>query len=182
MLKAGVKTMGHQMNITLYNELLRACLLSDQFSLFETLLEEISEAKLEPDRTTLRLMTKFAGDTKDLNSLLNLLLDIRINGDYKHYLDSLDFAVLFEALINCGKKNVANDILNIIVLIRNAYREASGLPIDHPELTVTSSDLEIDRPLELYDMVVPDQELIDFYPQLDSIMLSPFYQNLETSS
>ncbi|GME78334.1 unnamed protein product [Ambrosiozyma monospora] len=29
-------------------------------------------------------------------------------------------------------------------------------------------------------MVVPDQELIDFYPQLDSIMLSPFYQNLES--
>ncbi|GMG40996.1 unnamed protein product [Ambrosiozyma monospora] len=181
MLKAGVTTMGHQMNITIYNELLRACLLTDQFSLFESLLEEISEAKLEPDRSTLRLMTKYAGDTKDLNALLNLILDIRINGDYKHYLDSLDFAVLFEALINCGKKNVANDILNIIVLLRDSYREAGGsLPLDHPDLTVTSSDLEIDRPLELYDMVVPDQELIDFYPQLDSVVLSPFYQKLES--
>ncbi|QPG75203.1 hypothetical protein FOA43_002553 [Brettanomyces nanus] len=184
-LKLGIEKLGYKVTRDHYNLFLAACLNSQSYDLFQEVLQDMVKCGLEPDRYTLTLMNNYSGLTADMNLWLNVM-ELRMT-QYPYMLSTDDYEAAFSSLISLGGEKLGKDILRTLISIRDGYRDMHR---EELEKTGTMDILEIDNstkqyipyehPLELFDLVTDQQELIMIYPRLCSGMFEPFIKTCST--
>ncbi|GME84779.1 unnamed protein product [Ambrosiozyma monospora] len=176
------------LDMVLHNRALSFCLKNQDYDEFEVQLKNLQSSQILPNRETLTLMMKYATKTKNINSLLNVLLDFVIKRDtcvtYSFYPN--EYAVLFKSLIQLKQKDLAFFILNELSEIRENYRKMVETE-DGPEMLrlldedhSTIEEQGVKATSYAYDYIMKNQTIVDCCPIFTVEMLAPFFDSIET--
>ncbi|ODV84889.1 hypothetical protein CANARDRAFT_28629 [[Candida] arabinofermentans NRRL YB-2248] len=168
-LKENIKSMEYPMSLEIYNTFLQKTIQNDE--LFIRILTDMNNESLEPNRSTLSIISNHAVINSDLNLLFNLI-SLRID-DYPYHLTNDDLQDLLTGLCILNQTNLSNDILNILLIIQELYKSHHNLKMTDDVENQDESNIPLENPYDLYDLVVPDQKLINFYPHLTGEIFEP---------
>ncbi|KAH3662214.1 hypothetical protein OGAPHI_005462 [Ogataea philodendri] len=172
---------GFALNIDSYNMFLTACVVSKNTDLFGQILNDINEAGLQPSRTTFQLMAVYSGLSKDINKLLNLL-EIRLV-TIPLLLDASDISSFAGALMDVGQPQLANDLINIPLLMRDMCLHHHELDLAEYQERSLENELKLipyHSPLEMFDFLTRNMTLFPFYPDVPEWTFDVYAERCET--
>lgn len=163
-----------------YNAFLKASLVAQDGKLFNEILDDMASSETVPDRHTLTLLEMYSAVVGDMNSWLNTM-DLRLQ-EYPYALSVHDWEMTIASLVKLGQRQLAHNLLDILVAIRNGFkvRFEDDLAKDEDLAQILELDNSTQEyfpyrdPWKMFDAVADDQELVMMYPRLTTAMFRPF--------